>query len=413
MHQLLTKKIKTLLLPFIILSSAALSNTAYANDNAQEQAFDQKVDKAIALSLAHLESSVALIKDPTLFPTYANKELVWNLNTSHKWTAGFYPGTLWQAYKLSGDQRYQAWAKQWTDTLADQVNDDGSHDLGFKFMCTFGNALVFSDDIDKESYKQTILAAAATLAKRYQPKIGLISSDWDDKHFENSTPVVSDIMMNLELLLWAAENGGDKKWAEYAKTHALKTYKDFVRENGSSYHIVRYNKDSGAIINKGTLQGDGDETTWSRGHAWMVYGMVVMYRYTQDPTYLNYAKTLSNYFMSRLAADGISMWDLDSNILQPDTSASAIFASALIEMSGYIKETEQREKFTKQYHVILSALMSKPYFIEDTSKAPIIDKSVHYYTKPSAIDVPASFTDYYFLEALNRYKQRQHQEHIN
>ena len=93
-------------------------------------------------------------------------------------------------------------------------------------------------------------------------------------------------------------------------------------------------------------------------------------------------------------------------ILQPDTSASVIFASALIEMSGYIKDTEQRKKITKQYHVILSTLMSKPYFIEDTSKAPIIDKSVHYYTKPSAIDVPASFTDYYFLEALNRYKQK-------
>ena len=75
MHQLLIKKIKTSLLPFIILSSAALFNMAYANDNAQEQAFDQKVDKAIVLSLAHLESSVALIKDPTLFPTYANKEL--------------------------------------------------------------------------------------------------------------------------------------------------------------------------------------------------------------------------------------------------------------------------------------------------------------------------------------------------
>jgi len=97
---------------------------------------------------------------------------------------------------------------------------------------------------------------------------------------------------------------------------------------------------------------------------------------------------------------------MTSKILQLSISASAIYASALIEMSGYIKDTEQRQKITQQYHVILGSLMSKPYFIEDTSKAPIIDKSVHYYTKPSAIDVPASFTDYYFLEALNRYKQK-------
>jgi len=401
MIQVLSKKMHYFLLPLSLLTSLS-----YALPANQEQQFKQNVDNAIALSLAHLESSVEIVKDPTLFPTYATKDLVWNLNTSHKWTAGFYPGTLWQAYKLSGDKRYQTWAKQWTESLADQVNDDGSHDLGFKFMCTYGSALMFSDDIDVTNYKQTMLAAATTLAKRFQPKIGLLSSDWDEKHFENSTPVVSDIMMNLELLLWAAENGGDKKWADIARTHALTTYKDFVRSNGSSYHLVRYNKNTGEVINKGTLQGDSDETTWSRGHAWMIYGMVVMYRYSKDPIFLEYAKNLTDYFISELPENGIAMWDMDSKILQPDVSASAIFVSALIEMSDYIEDKKEQEKLEAEYHLILASLMSPPYIIEDTTKAPILDKSVHYYTKPSAIDVPASFTDYYFLEALNRYQEK-------
>jgi len=378
------------------------------NINAAENDFKKRINIAIEDSLAHLESSVELIQDPKQFPTYANKDLTWQLHAAHKWTAGFYPGSLWQGYQLSGDPRFERWAKKWTESLADQINDEGSHDLGFKFMTTYGNAITLSNDIDVKAYKQVMLSAAETLAKRYQENIQLISSDWDDKYYEDSVPVVIDIMMNLELLLWAAENGGKKQWAEIAKHHALKTYQDFIREDGSSYHIVRYNKTTGKIINKGTLQGDGDETTWSRGHAWMVYGMVVMYRYTKQPIYLEYAKTLVDYFIKRLPKDGIAMWDLDSKILQRDTSASAIFVSALIEMTRYIDNQKQQEHYVKQYTLILNSLISAPYFIEDTSKAPIINKSVHYYTKPSAIDVPAIFTDYYFLESLNRYQQTKH-----
>ncbi|MGJ8581548.1 MAG: hypothetical protein ACSHWR_04450, partial [Psychromonas sp.] len=288
------------------------SSFSLANTGADQADFNQRIEQAIQDSLAHLESSVQLIKDPNLFPTYANKDLTWQLNKAHKWTAGFYPGALWQAYQLSGEPRFQEWAKQWTESLADQINDHGSHDLGFKFMTTYGNALTLSNDIDIANYKQIMLSAAATLAQRYQPKIQLISSDWDDKYYENATPVVIDIMMNLELLLWAAENGGEQQWAEIAKHHALTTYQDFIRADGSSYHIVRYNQISGQIINKGTLQGDGDETTWARGHAWMVYGMVVMYRYTRDITYLNYAQILADYFIARLPNDGIAMWDFDS-----------------------------------------------------------------------------------------------------
>lgn len=398
-HLLVISKVVTLSLPMIV-SALGITNVNAATTN-----FNKRINIAIEDSLAHLETSVQLIKDPNQFPTYANKDLSWQLNAAHKWTAGFYPGALWQGYQLSGDSRFQQWAKQWTESLAGQINDAGSHDLGFKFMTTYGNALILSNDIDMVAYKKVMLAAASTLAKRYQPNIQLLSSDWDDKYYENSIPVVIDIMMNLELLLWAAENGGDKQWAEIAKHHALKTYEDFIRVDGSSYHIVRYDQTTGQVINKGTLQGDGDETTWARGHAWMIYGMVVMYRYTEQSIYLQYAQTLTDYFIKKLPEDGIAMWDLNSKILQRDTSAAAIFASALIEMADYIDNKKQKERYIQEYKLILNSLISEPYFIKDTTKAPIIDKSVHYYTKPNAIDVPAIFTDYYFLEALNRYQQ--------
>ncbi len=145
-------------------------------------------------------------------------------------------------------------------------------------------------------YREIMLTAASTLAKRFNPKVGCLESNWDKMKIENSFPVIIDIMMNLELLFWASENGGPSYYADYARSHALTTCRDFVRPDGSTYHIVRYDKNTGKVINKGTIQGAGDETTWSRGHAWGLYGMVVAYRYTKDKRFLDTAMRLSDYF---------------------------------------------------------------------------------------------------------------------
>ena len=370
---------------------------------AGENKLDSLVNRTIKISLIHLENSVKEINDTTLFPTYGTKQLKWILKPSDDWTSGFYPGCLWYAFKLSKDPRFEQWARQWTSSIAQEKNNTETHDLGFRFMCSFGNGLRLGDGQENDEYKNILLAAANTLSQRFSPVVGCLSSNWDLHGTENSFPVIVDIMMNLDLLFWSSENGGPQDFVNYARKHAIKTYHDFIRPDGSTYHIVRYDKNSGKIINKGTLQGEGDETTWSRGHAWATYGMVVMYRYTKEKQFLDTAVRLANYFIDHLPQDHVSAWDFQSNINYRDVSATCIIASALFEMIPYIDDATLKNHFQFEAESMLTSLCQAPYFNNDLSTNCLLDHSVQFLPINSNVDVPSIFADYYFLEAIERY----------
>ena len=382
---------------FIFLLSFTIAATA--------QNLDSLVDNAIKISLKHLKTSVFEVVDTTQFPSYSTKDYKWEYRGAEKWTSSFYPGCLWYAFELSGDEQFESLAAMWTERLKNETLNERTHDMGFKFMCTFGNGLRFGTQKDYSFYKKYMLEAADTFSKRYSKEAGSIRSSWDAKYFESTIPVITDIMMNLELLLWGAENGGDKEWATLAKNHATNTNKNFSREDGSTYHIVRYDSISGDIVNKGTIQGEGDETTWSRGHAWTVYGMVMMYRYTKEERYKDYAIKFLNYFLDNLEEDQIPLWDFDTKRKYKDVSAACIVTSAMFELVNYIDDEALKTNYNNKAEKILTSLCKKPYLIENTNVSPILDHSVHFYTRNFYIDRSSIIADYYFLEALSRYKE--------
>lgn len=365
---------------------------------------DSLVNEAVKVSLDHLENSITEVRDTTLYPTFATPQLTWKLRRSDDWTSGFYPGCLWYAFEISKDPRFELWARQWTSSIENEKFNRDTHDLGFKFMCTFGNGLRLGNGPAYSRYKDIMLSAADMLAQRYSPKIGCLESNWDKVTIENSFPVIIDIMMNLELLFWASENGGPAYLADYARSHALITCRDFVRPDGSTYHIVRYDKNTGRIINKGTLQGAGDETTWSRGQAWAQYGMVVAYRYTKKKQFLDMAMLLSDYFLSHLPADHVSSWDFQSDIKYRDVSATCIVTSGLFEMINYVESDSLRKHYREQAEAMLTSLCSPPYFTAGVNTNCLLTHSVHHLPAGTNVDVPAIFADYYFLEALLRYR---------
>jgi len=301
---------------------------------------DQIVENALEKSILCLKKSVYEVGDRSKYPSYSTKELKWKLATSDDWTSGFYPGTLWYAYELTNDESFRKWALEWTAGIEKEKHNANTHDLGFRFNCSFGNGLrLFPRDSATQRYKEILLTAAATADSRFSSIAGLYPSSWDAEPLPNSIPAVVDVMMNLELLLWASENGGDPKIKDRCITHANTSYRDFVREDGGSFHVVRYDKNTGQILNKGQLQGDTDSSTWSRGQAWMIYGFTVMYRYTRNSDYLQKAMKLADYFIGHLPEDGIANWDFQSELKFPDASASAIVTSALFELQGYIKDS--------------------------------------------------------------------------
>lgn len=370
----------------------------------EREALNRLVNKTIATSLQCLERSVDEIKDTLKYPTHGNKDLKWETKSSSDWVSGFYPGCLWYSYALSGNNKFQTWARQWTSDIARQKNNTQSHDLGFRFMCTYYKGLCFGDTALAANYKANILTAAKTFSKRYSITVGECSSNWDRFPEANSYPVVIDVMMNLELLFWASQNGGDASYYQMARHHALTTWRDFVRDDGGTYHIVRYDKNTGSVINKGQLQGDGKETTWTRGHSWLVYGLIIAYRYTHEKIFLDKAKLAADYFLRNLPQDGIAPWDFQSQVDYRDASASAVVASALYELITYLPEGGERAHYSREADHILSSLCQPPYFVGGSRSNCLLDHSVQDYPVNSHVDVPCIFGDYYLLEALYRYK---------
>lgn len=314
------------------------------------------------------------------------------------WTSGFFPGSLWLAYELTGDERLLADAVDYTNKMLPVTFYTGTHDLGFMVGCSYGNALRISPN---DSLKTVIIRTADNLASRFNPEIGAIRS-WDFGPW--NFPVIIDNMMNLELLFQASKLTGDNKYKDIAIRHADKTMACHFRPDMTSYHVVSYNPD-GSIETRQTFQGRSDESAWARGQAWGVYGYTVCYRETGDKKYLEFAQKIADMIISRVKTeDHIPLWDYDAPNLPTtprDASAAAVTSSALFELCGYLPDGQ---KYFNYAESILRSLSSTEYLAEPgTNCGFILKHSTGSLAHGSEIDVPLNYADYYYLESIKRY----------
>lgn len=337
----------------------------------------------------------------------------------YDWTSGFFPGSLWYLYELTGDTLWRNNAEVWTASLESLKTFKGHHDLGFMMFCSYGNAYRLTG---KPEYKDIIIKSAESLASRFSEKTQAIKS-WDYAKAWNDTtewfyPVIADNMMNLELLFAGSELSGDKRLYDIAVAHANTTLKDHLRDDFSSYHVVDYDAETGAVKDKATHQGYSDNSTWSRGQAWIIYGFTLMYRETNDPEYLDIAVKATDYYLKNLPGDLIPVWDFNAGQegynpegksyavtykeKKRDASAGAIVCSALFELGELSGNAGYIDKATK----MLQALASPAYRAESGKNGNfILMHSVGSIPHNSEIDKPLVYADYYFLEALTRYKK--------
>lgn len=316
----------------------------------------------------------------------------------YDWTSGFFPGSLWLAYELTGDERLLADAVDYTNKMLPATFYTGTHDLGFMVGCSYGNALRICPN---DSLKTVIIRTADNLASRFNPEIGAIRS-WDFGPW--NFPVIIDNMMNLELLFQASKLTGDNKYKDIAIRHADKTMACHFRPDMTSYHVVSYNPD-GSIETRQTFQGRSDESAWARGQAWGVYGYTVCYRETGDKKYLEFAQKIADMIISRVKTeDHIPLWDYDAPNLPTtprDASAAAVTSSALFELCGYLPDSQ---KYFNYAESILRSLSSPEYLAEPgTNCGFILKHSTGSLAHGSEIDVPLNYADYYYLESIKRY----------
>ncbi|MGZ3458728.1 MAG: glycoside hydrolase family 88 protein [Archangium sp.] len=328
------------------------------------------------------------------------------------WVQGFFPGQLWYMYDSQRtDSFWRTKADAWTRSLELQKSTPDitqvTHDLGFKFMTSYGQAYRLTGD---DYYRQVMITAARTLTRRYNATVGVIDCcDWNDAVWH--VPVFIDTMMDLELLFWTARNGGDAAWNDMALSHALKTAADLVRPDGSTYHIVDYSP-SGTILSRGTFQGYSDTSTWSRGQAWAVYGFTMAYRYTRDARMLQTAQKVADWYVGHLPSDFVPLWDFNAPAGQQekDSSAAAAAASGLLELSTYVSDPAVAQRYRNAALSTLDSLSSPAYLASGTSSPSILLHGTAYHANKfkavgEDVDKGIIYGDYYFVEALLRFKQ--------
>lgn len=320
------------------------------------------------------------------------------------WCSGFYPGTLWYLYEYTKDAAVKAEAERRLAILEKEKRYTGNHDIGFMIYCSFGNAYRITGD---QQYKNVIDTAAVYQITRYRPGIHSIQS-WN-KSKKLNCPVIIDNMMNLEQLLWVAQQGGNRQFRDIAVTHANTTMKNHYRPDFSTFHIVDYDLGNGQILQKVNGQGAHDTSAWSRGQAWGLYGFTMMYRFTKNKAYLAHAQKIAAFLLNHpnLPEDKIPYWDYNAPQIptQRDASAGAIAASALLELGQYAGKAD-RAKYVDAATVMLQALSSDAYRAKLGENGGFLLKhSVGHFLANGEVDVPLTYADYYFLEGLMRYKK--------
>lgn len=362
-------------------------------------------DVQVARSLKQLHKDSV---DYTMMPrNIASTDSVWHCRTAsspEEWCSGFWPGILWYEYENSHNDSIRAEAEKYTNSLAYLSQRPAfDHDLGFIMFCSYGNGYRLTGNTE---YRDIILATADSLATLFNPTVGTILSWPRNVEMLGGHNTIMDNMINLEMLFWAAKNGGDHRLYDIAVKHAETTMKYHFRNDYTSYHVAVYNPETGEFLKGMTHQGYSDDSMWARGQAWAIYGYTMVYRETHDPKFLDFARKVTDVYLSKLPEDFVPYWDFNDPAIPAaprDASAAAVVASALLELQGYCKD-EKHEQYRAAAEKMLASLSSDNY--RSGAKRPsLLDHSTGHKPAGSEIDASIIYADYYYLEALLRYKK--------
>lgn len=384
-------------------SNSVSKKVASINDRNTSKFNEKKVLKKLTKKYEKLLTKTKV--DSLTIPRSTKKDGTLIGGKSKDWTSGFFPGILWYLYEFSNSEILKTKAQEITAYIEKEQYNGGTHDMGFKIGSSVENGFRLTDN---EHYKNVIIKSAETLSTRFNPIVGCIRS-WDHNSDKWDYPVIIDNMMNLELLFSAYKLTGNKKFYDIAISHANTTLKNHFRKNNSSYHVIDYNPKTGKVEKKNTHQGYSDESIWTRGQTWGLYGFTTMYRETKDTKYLEQAIKIANLILNHpnMPSDLIPYWDFNAPHIpnEPrDVSAAAITASALIELSQYTPKKKLAKKYFLSAKTILTNL-STEHYQEKNSKYFVLNQSTGSFPSQSEVNVPLVYADYYYVEGLLKLKR--------
>lgn len=361
----------------------------------QRRRFDKVAAEAVLQLAVHRLARTARATPAGAYPSITDSSWVWRTTSAQGWTSGFFPGSLWLAYRETRRPVFKTWATQWTRGLAGQALDTSTHDVGFQIFNAFGNAYNLTHHA---SYRRTALRGATSLSSRYSGTVRAIRS-WGSRSDTDHFKVIVDNLMNLELLFWATRHGGSETWARRATHHAATTATHFIRRNGSVRHLVDFKPSTGQVQAVSNPQGYRPWSTWSRGQAWAIRGFAAAYSYTHDTAFLKAARRTAAYYLRHVPANCVPYWDFNAPDIPDaprDASAAAIAADGLQELAGTDPQPDRRREDRQAAGSILRTLAD--HYTAPTGQA-VLDGSVSTYGVDPP-DIGTSYGDYYYLHAI-------------
>ena len=410
-----TMKIRRILFCMATIAISQISMAQKVQTAAQVPALD--VDKQLQYCHKQVKHALAELQqkdgsyDYTMEPRNilkGDKQKGWNCRkaTAEEWCDGFWPGILWMDYQNTKDEAVRKAAEGYTESLKGIAYCPCyDHDIGFLMFCSYGKGYEVNHS---QEYKNVILASADSLATLFNPIVGTILS-WPREVKPRNWPhnTIMDNMMNLDMMFWAAKNGGNKLLYDLAVTHAKTTMQNHFRPDGSCYHVAVYDTISGNLIKGVTHQGYADNSMWARGQSWAIYGYTMVYRYTHNKVFLDFAQKVTDIYIKRLketSDDLIPLWDMDDprgvKGAPKDVSAARVVADALLELQQYVGG-EKGEEY-KQFAIQSLAQLSTDKYQSGKKNVAFLMHSTGHHPAGSEIDASIIYADYYYLEALNR-----------
>ena len=359
-----------------------------------------------ALGLAVEKIDYALPTFSTKFPSHNSTDNVYSpVKNTSGWNTGFWTGILWHAYELTRDEKYKEVALWQIPSYYYRIENKigvNHHDMGFVFTPSCVAAYKLTGN---EEAKEAALLAAEHLITRYNEKGEFIQA-WGNVGSTSNYRLIVDCLLNIPLLYWATEVTGDTKYRDIAYQHYLTTISVCYREDGSTYHTYYFDYETGEALYGATHQGASDNSTWSRGQAWGMYGPLLTYIYERDETALEVFKSAANYYLDYLPSDYVVYWDLsftDGDSEPRDSSSAAIALCALLEGIKHLDEDDpDRARYIEAAKNIMNSLIDN-YTTKDLPKANglILHGT---YNKPGneGVDEMLIWGDYFYMEALHR-----------
>jgi unsaturated chondroitin disaccharide hydrolase len=312
------------------------------------------------------------------------------------WCEGFLGGQLWLLYQHTQDPYWRERAEHYSRLVEHRKTDRNVHDLGFLFWSTWKRWYDLTGD---ESVNNVVVEAGQTLALRFKEKGQYLRS------FVADESLFIDIMMNVGIIFYAAQQTNDQNLWRIANQHCLTTRRYLVRGDGSTSHEGIFDLDSGEFLRQSTHQGWRDDSSWARGLTWGLYGFGTAYTFTQDVRFLNTAEACANFYIERTPDLGVppNDWEEPDPDRPYESSAAAIAASGLLNLAKLTGDPI-RARFYHQYALrIVDTLTTSEFLANETPGWEGILKHGSYHErKRLGVDESVMWGEYFFLEAVSK-----------